>query len=132
MFSGLAPAPRPMNQRTTLPPLGPTPPAIGSGVTLTSDGAALTSAAALAEAEAEAAAEAEGAAADGAAAEGAALPAALAAVLGAVEAVEPLQADARMATTPATSMTARGPAIERRILDSPSVRTMDRFRRVVT
>src|SRR5215211_1942789 len=102
MFSGLAPAPRPMNQRTTLPPLGPTPPAIGSGVTLTSDGAALTSAAALAEAEAEAAAEAEGAAADGAAAEGAAaLAAVLAAALGAVEAVEPLQADARMATTPA-------------------------------
>ena len=35
---GWVPAPRPMNQRTTLPPLGPGPAATGSGVTMTSLG----------------------------------------------------------------------------------------------
>ena len=36
--SGLPPLPMPMNQRTTLPPLGPTAAAIGSGVMATRDG----------------------------------------------------------------------------------------------
>ena len=38
--SGLPPLPIPMNQRTTVPPLGPGPAASGSGVTATIDGAA--------------------------------------------------------------------------------------------
>src|SRR5215203_5329017 len=45
--SGLPPLPMPMNQRTTWPPFGPGPAAIGSGVTATSDGAAACEAAAL-------------------------------------------------------------------------------------
>jgi hypothetical protein len=97
---------------------------MGSGVTLTSDGAALTSAAALAEADAEAEAGAEAEAeADGAAAEGAAaLAAVVAAALGAVVPAEPLQADAMIAITPRASITARGRLFDRSILVSPLVR----------
>src|SRR6266496_3605030 len=73
IWAGCVPAPRPMNQRTTVPPFGPGPAAIGAGVMLTVDG------------------------------EGASVTAAwdgawLAATLG--DAVEPPQADAMIATTP--------------------------------
>src|SRR6185369_12788281 len=80
--AGWVPAPRPMNQRTTVPPFGPGPAAIGSGVTIrgVADGAAVM-------------------AADGAS---------LAAALGAVLAVEPPQAVARIATTPNKASSAFG------------------------
>src|SRR3954454_13394404 len=38
IWAGCVPAPRPMNQRTTVPPFGPGPAAIGGGVMLTVDG----------------------------------------------------------------------------------------------
>src|SRR3954454_24202522 len=38
IWAGWVPPPRPMNQRTTVPPLGPGPAAIGAGVMLTVDG----------------------------------------------------------------------------------------------
>src|SRR5690348_11149118 len=38
IWAGWVPAPRPMNQRTTVPPLGPGPAAMGAGVMLTVDG----------------------------------------------------------------------------------------------
>src|SRR5690242_11983673 len=38
IWAGCVPPPRPMNQRTTLPPFGPGPAAIGAGVMRTVDG----------------------------------------------------------------------------------------------
>src|SRR4051794_18733990 len=38
IWAGCVPAPRPMNQRTTTPPFGPGPAAIGGGVMSTVDG----------------------------------------------------------------------------------------------
>src|SRR3954471_15844543 len=110
--SGLPPLPRPMNQRTTLPPLGPGPCAIGAGVM--ARGVALADAAAAADAEAGAAEAADVATALGAAA--------LVAALGAVVAAEPLQAEAMIAITPRVSITARGRLFDRSILVSPLVR----------
>src|SRR5690242_4007964 len=83
IWAGCVPAPRPMNQRTTVPPLGPGPAAMGAGVMLTSDG-------------------------DGAGVTAAAEGASLAAVLGAVDVVALPQALAMIATTPTRPIRALG------------------------
>src|SRR5690242_18128765 len=52
IWAGCVPAPSPMNQRTTVPPFGPGPAAIGAGVisTVDGDGSGVCVAAAAAEA----------------------------------------------------------------------------------